>query len=303
MVIKRTTFITILILIAFFAGQGCSGPAPQTAIPLPLPTYTHWPTYTPYPTYTAIPQITPTDPLPAGGIFACIPNHDRQTGRVVRVVDGDTIDVEINGEEFPVRYIGIDTPEIVKPNTPVQYYGPEASEKNKELVDGKTVILVKDISDVDQYERLLRYVIVEGKFVNYELVAQGFAKNFAYPPDTSCNETIYKAELDARNSILGLWAPPTPLPTMTKKPTATEAPTATRFPTATEYPQRFAPLALDPTQEPQPQSNCDPAYPGVCIPPSPPDLDCGDISYRRFQVLPPDPHRFDGDHDGIGCES
>jgi hypothetical protein len=49
--------------------------------------------------------------------------------------------------------------------------------------------------------------------------------------------------------------------------------------------------------------NCDPSYPGVCIPPSPPDLDCGDITLRRFEVLPPDPHRFDGDDNGIGCGS
>lgn len=50
-------------------------------------------------------------------------------------------------------------------------------------------------------------------------------------------------------------------------------------------------------------SNCSPAYPGVCIPPGPPDLNCGDISERRFQVVAPDPHRFDGDGDGVGCES
>ena len=50
-------------------------------------------------------------------------------------------------------------------------------------------------------------------------------------------------------------------------------------------------------------TRCDPAYPTVCIPPPPPDLDCGDITFRRFTVLPPDPHRFDGDHDGVGCES
>ena len=51
------------------------------------------------------------------------------------------------------------------------------------------------------------------------------------------------------------------------------------------------------------QSSCDPSYPDVCIPPPPPDLDCGEISHRNFTVLPPDPHRFDGDKDGIGCES
>lgn len=54
---------------------------------------------------------------------------------------------------------------------------------------------------------------------------------------------------------------------------------------------------------PPPPGNCDPAYPDVCIPPPPPDLDCADIPYRDFRVLPPDPHRFDGDGDGIGCES
>jgi len=53
---------------------------------------------------------------------------------------------------------------------------------------------------------------------------------------------------------------------------------------------------------PPPPGNCDPAYPDVCIPPPPPDLDCADIPYRNFRVLPPDPHHFDGDGDGIGCE-
>ncbi|MDA1148279.1 MAG: hypothetical protein O3A76_16905, partial [Chloroflexi bacterium] len=57
------------------------------------------------------------------------------------------------------------------------------------------------------------------------------------------------------------------------------------------------------TAVPAPPANCHPSYPTVCIPPAPPDLDCGEISFRRFQVLPPDPHRFDNDHDGIGCES
>jgi len=57
------------------------------------------------------------------------------------------------------------------------------------------------------------------------------------------------------------------------------------------------------TATPPPVANCDPSYPTVCIPSPPPDLDCGDITYRNFTVLPPDPHRFDGDHDGIGCES
>lgn len=71
-----------------------------------------------------------------------------------------------------------------------------------------------------------------------------------------------------------------------------------------------APPEPDPPPPPEqaqppspPASSCDPAYPGVCIPPAPPDLDCGDISFRNFPVLPPDPHGFDTDHDGIGCET
>ena len=62
------------------------------------------------------------------------------------------------------------------------------------------------------------------------------------------------------------------------------------------------PVQPPPAQQP-PAGNCDPSYPDVCIPPSPPDLDCGDIPFRRFTVLPPDPHRFDGNNDGVGCES
>jgi hypothetical protein len=68
-------------------------------------------------------------------------------------------------------------------------------------------------------------------------------------------------------------------------------------------PQAGIPSGVSPTPIGSPVAACDPAYPTVCIPPPPPDLDCADIPYRRFTVLPPDPHHFDGDHDGIGCES
>jgi hypothetical protein len=60
--------------------------------------------------------------------------------------------------------------------------------------------------------------------------------------------------------------------------------------------------ATEPTAAPSTSGECSPAYPTVCIPPPPPDLDCADVTYRRFTVLAPDPHNFDGDHDGIGCE-
>jgi micrococcal nuclease len=76
------------------------------------------------------------------------------------------------------------------------------------------------------------------------------------------------------------------------RPASTHAPSA---PTAT--------AVILPTATPAPAENCDPAYPDFCIPPPPPDLDCGDISHKNFTVLPPDPHGFDRDNDGIGCES
>ncbi len=99
----------------------------------------------------------------------------------------------------------------------------------------------------------------------------------------------------------------TPKTTSTPRPTNTSRPTATRtkapMPTRTPAPVIIAPTSPPPVVVAPPAGNCDPSYPGICIPPPPPDLDCPDIPYRRFTVLPPDPHRFDADHDGIGCES
>lgn len=123
--------------------------------------------------------------------------------KVTRVIDGDTIELE-NGER--VRYIGIDTPETVDPRKPVQCFGVEASKKNKELVEGKEVRLEKDITDRDKYNRLLRYVWVGDTFVNLELVKQGFAHSYSYPPDVKYQDQFVAAEREAREAKLGLWA-------------------------------------------------------------------------------------------------
>nr|WP_297805709.1 hypothetical protein [Tepidiforma sp.] len=117
-------------------------------------------------------------------------------------------------------------------------------------------------------------------------------------------------------------ASPSPSPTPTATPTATPSatPTPTRIPTASPTPTpspRATPTptatpTTPPTPTPRPalptptatrRANCDPSYPDVCIPPYPPDLDCGDIPFRRFRVVGADPHGFDRDRDGIGCES
>ncbi len=125
--------------------------------------------------------------------------------KVVRVVDGDTINVEINGKVESVRYIGIDTPETVDPRKPVQCFGVEASKKNKELVEGKMVRLEKDITDRDKYNRLLRYIWLDDVLINQELVEQGFAKSYSYPPDIKYQDKFVAAEKKAREDKLGLW--------------------------------------------------------------------------------------------------
>lgn len=123
--------------------------------------------------------------------------------KVTRVIDGDTIEIE-GGKR--VRYIGIDTPETVDPRKPVQCFGVEASRKNKELVEGQRVRLEKDITDRDKYNRLLRYVRVGDTFVNLELVKQGFAQSYSYPPDVKYQDRFIQAQREAREAKSGLWS-------------------------------------------------------------------------------------------------
>ena len=123
---------------------------------------------------------------------------------VARVVDGDTIKLE-SGEV--VRYIGIDTPEIVDLRKPVQCYAKEASAKNKELVEGKEVRLEKDVSETDKYGRLLRYVWLGDMLVNEVLVKEGYAKSSTYPPDVKYQDRFTQAQSEARTNNMGLWGP------------------------------------------------------------------------------------------------
>ncbi len=123
---------------------------------------------------------------------------------VTRVVDGDTIELE-GGEK--VRYIGIDTPETVKPGRPVECFGKEASRRNRELVEGKRVTLASDVSDRDRYGRLLRFAYLpDGTFVNELLVREGYARVASFPPDISKQDVFLAAERDARAAKRGLWA-------------------------------------------------------------------------------------------------
>lgn len=131
--------------------------------------------------------------------------------KVTKVVDGDTI-VVLLGEDNQqtVRLIGIDTPETVDPRRPVGCFGKEASNKAKELLSAKQIILQKDVSETDKYKRLLRYIFLplpDGRilFVNDYMVREGFAKVLTYPPDVKFNEQFRQAEQEAREGGRGLW--------------------------------------------------------------------------------------------------
>lgn len=123
---------------------------------------------------------------------------------VVRVIDGDTIVVRIDGKEATVRYIGIDTPEPYRDGEPA-CFSLEASQKNKELVAGKTVRLESDQGNTDRYDRLLRYVYVDETFVNAELVKEGYARSMKIKPNTNHATEFLRLESTAREERKGLW--------------------------------------------------------------------------------------------------
>jgi micrococcal nuclease len=130
---------------------------------------------------------------------------ERVRAEVVRIVDGDTIEVLIEDTEEDVRYIGVDTPESVAPGEPVECFGPEASEFNERLVAGETVTLVFDRELRDAYGRLLAYVFADGVLVNAELVARGFARTLEIAPNTSKAPRLARLERRAGVAARGLW--------------------------------------------------------------------------------------------------
>ena len=208
---------------------------------------------------------------------------------VVRVVDGDTIDVAwISGPDLParrVRLIGIDTPEV---HGRLETYGKEASAFTKQRLDGKEVWLTKDVSEMDRYGRALRFVwtaeppeepdeeAVRTMMWNAALVLGGYAHASSYPPDITYADLFRKFEKEARDAGRGLWG---------ADPESTTAP-------ATVAAARQGSRGPD-----QPVHD-----------PRGPDRDCGDFSTQAeaqafFEAAGPgDPHRLDGDGDGVVCE-
>ena len=135
------------------------------------------------------------------------PAGDLGSAQVLRVVDGDTIRVRLDGRTERVRYIGVDTPESVKPGTPVQCYAKRASAANAALVAGRSVKLVTDAEQRDRYGRLLAYVYREpdGAFVNARLVRDGFARTLTIAPNVAHEREFTQLAGDARRARRGLW--------------------------------------------------------------------------------------------------
>jgi micrococcal nuclease len=129
----------------------------------------------------------------------------KATGLVVRVVDGDTVEAQIGGRVEDVRYIGVDTPETVKPGTPVQCFGSQASAFNHRLVEGRRVRLVFGVERRDRYGRLLAYVYLSDRLVNADLLRRGLARTLTIPPNDRMAPRFRRIELSAARAGRGLW--------------------------------------------------------------------------------------------------
>jgi len=243
------------------------------------------------------PATAPSAPLPADPTPVVVPvAATAPTHHVVSVVDGDTIDViGFDGTKARIRIIGIDTPEHG------QCGFDAATRAMAGLVGGKDVVLTGGArDDVDKYGRLLRYVDVDGVDAGAAMIDSGLAiarydSRDGYGKHPREDEYLLADSVSPNNPACQAPA------TTAKKPK-----TAAAQPALVPASVPVQPLVPAPTPAAAPaspvKSACEPAYPSVCIP-SGPDLDCGDISFRRFVVLPPDPMRFDADGDGIGCEA
>jgi micrococcal nuclease len=218
---------------------------------------------------------------------------------LINVNDGDTIEVWLNGRRERVRLVGIDTHEVGGGYQQEECYGPEASRFLKALLNiGGDLWIEADVEDRDQYGRLLRWVWAdfgtgEVYLLNEALLRAGFAERYRDTPNKRYLDELLDAEAFAQDYQLGLWAA-CDMPhrrASSGQQTGSSRSTESRVPTAVTEPAGDAD-----------RTDCDPSYPDVCIPPFPPDLSCADIPYDHFRVLPPDPHHFDGNGDGIGCE-
>lgn len=137
---------------------------------------------------------------------APVENKILSTAKVTKVVDGDTIKVEMEGKEETVRMILVDTPETVHPNKPKQPFGSEASALTKETLQGKEVKLESDVSQRDRYGRILAYVYVDDQMFNEILLEKGLARVSVFPPDVKYVDRFREIQKKAQKAKLGIWS-------------------------------------------------------------------------------------------------
>lgn len=147
--------------------------------------------------------VRPWEWAPDGGVAG---GPARVSGRVLRAVDGDTLEVRLDGGPVEtVRVIGVDTPETVKPDTPVQCFGPQASAFEHRAVEGRRVRLLLGVERRDIYGRLLAYVWVHGRFLETVLLRRGLARTLPFPPNTRFAERFAALQAAAARAGRGLW--------------------------------------------------------------------------------------------------
>ncbi len=221
--------------------------------------------------------------------MVCIPavslSAAEERASVVRVGDGDTLTVARGNRRTTIRLACVDAPERRQP------YGKEAAMRLHQLLPPRAAVGLQ-VVDGDRYGRAVAIAQSGshlGTNINVQLVREGLAwvyeEYLEHCPDLA--EALWQAQTAAQREGRGLWAQSAPCHPQDFRRGQCEG-------FAAGMPTGDRPIL--------PKVACDPSYPGVCIPPAPPDLDCRDISYRRFAVTGSDPHRFDGDRNGIGCE-
>ena len=206
------------------------------------------------------------------------------TSAVIEIIDGDTFDVARPGEQPErIRLLGIDTPETFSANEPNEYgditdtvcldrWGKVATQAAIDALKGKQVFIEPDprAPERDTFGRILAYVYVEDSDFSEALLEAGLARVYTEGDSSRINKYL-QVQAQAQAQGVGLWS------------------------CAGGESSAMKPSTV-------PGGDCDPSYPDVCIAPGPPDLDCGDIPFREFRVVGRDPHKFDMDKDGLGCE-
>jgi micrococcal nuclease len=227
------------------------------------------------------------------------PSSTTQFATVTSITDGDTIKVSIDGTEFPVRYIGMDTPEPDATDPAIKRLADAATAANSGLVEGKDVYLEREVSDTDRFGRLLRdvWLVDDGGsyvLVNLELVRLGYAQISTFPPDVRYVRELTTAQAKAQSDGVGIWG--------LGKSIAPEAPAAAGASAAVAPGAGASPQGV--VSAPGSSGQCHPSY-DPCLP-IVQDLDCAQVramGKAPVTVKGPDDYMLDAEEDGLGCES